>query len=58
MLSRIIVGAHFLTDVTMGLFITVISFVASRVIVKIVFSKYKMQELPEKRLPRILEEAQ
>ena len=56
MLSRIVVGAHFLTDVTVGCLLTFVSFLVSKLITKIVFSKVVIADLKERAKPCLIEE--
>ena len=54
--SRIVVGAHFLTDVTVGGFLTIASYYIIAFLCEKVFTKVKIQPLNENRLPKIVEE--
>lgn len=56
MLNRLVVGAHFITDVTFGLFLTLISYLIALAIVKVIFNKIKIQPLDENKVPKIVEE--
>ncbi|MBR4419578.1 MAG: phosphatase PAP2 family protein, partial [Clostridia bacterium] len=56
MLNRLVVGAHFLTDVTVGLFVTIISYYISLVVIRKIFSKVNITPLSENR-PQIIETA-
>ena len=57
MLSRIIVGAHFLTDVVMGCLITVVSYLVSSFAVKKLFPRLKLNDLKERTKPCLIEES-
>ena len=56
MFSRILVGAHFLTDVTFGAMITVSSFALARYLVKKLMPKIKLPDLIERSKPCLIEE--
>ena len=56
MFSRILVGAHFLTDVTFGAMITVSSFALARYLVKKLMPKIKFPDLIERSKPCLIEE--
>ncbi len=57
MLSRIVVGAHFLTDVCMGAYITYLCFLLCNAIAKLVMKKLKITPLQENSKPIIVEES-
>ncbi len=58
MLSRIVVGAHFLTDVTFGCFTTIVSYYLAKLIVKIILSKITVSDLKEREKPCLIEESE
>ena len=57
MLSRIVVGAHFLTDVSMGAYITYLCCLLCDAISKVLVKKIKITPLPENTKPVLVEES-
>ena len=57
MLSRIVVGAHFLTDVAAGAYITYLCFILCNFIAKLVMKKLKITPIPENAKPVLVEES-
>lgn len=56
MFNRILVGAHFLTDVVFGLFLTVCSYLISLLVVTKLFPKLNIKPLSENKKPIIVEQ--
>jgi membrane-associated phospholipid phosphatase len=56
MYSRILVGAHFLTDVTFGAIITLVSFKLAKFLTDKLMMKIKVDDLVERSKPCLIEE--
>ena len=56
-ISRIVVGAHFLTDVTFGAMITLGSFILAKILTKKLMVMIKLPDLIERSKPCLIEES-